>query len=303
MSWRRRYAPRSQAAELTGGLVDPTLLGPLERAGYATSRMGVEPADLREAVRTAPARRPALPRGGPGWRELELADGWVRRPPGLRFDLGGSAKGHAADSAAALLREHESFAVDVGGDIAFGGTAGIPRIVVVEHPLDSRRDVRFPLVSGAIATSGLASRIWRTADGFAHHLIDPATGTPAWTGVVQATAIAPTAVHGGGAGEGGAAPRAGRRPAAPGGPRRRTDPRRRTCLPDRREGRPRPERGMSTDPTQHLFWLSSRAFGVVALVLVSLSVGVGLALAGRMSRRPGLPPSSSEPTSRSRWPA
>ena len=46
---------------------------------------------------------------------------------------------------------------------------------------------------------------------------------------------------------------------------------------------------MNTDPTHHLFWLSSRAFGVVALVLVSLSVGVGLALAGRVSRRPGLP--------------
>jgi len=45
----------------------------------------------------------------------------------------------------------------------------------------------------------------------------------------------------------------------------------------------------STDPTHHLFWLSSRAFGVVALVLISLSVGVGLALAGRVSRRPGLP--------------
>jgi sulfoxide reductase heme-binding subunit YedZ len=46
---------------------------------------------------------------------------------------------------------------------------------------------------------------------------------------------------------------------------------------------------VSTDPTHHLFWLSSRAFGVVALVLVSLSVGVGLALAGRVGRRPGLP--------------
>jgi sulfoxide reductase heme-binding subunit YedZ len=46
---------------------------------------------------------------------------------------------------------------------------------------------------------------------------------------------------------------------------------------------------MSTDPTHHLFWLSSRAFGVVALVLVSLSVGVGLALAGRVSRRFGRP--------------
>jgi sulfoxide reductase heme-binding subunit YedZ len=43
-----------------------------------------------------------------------------------------------------------------------------------------------------------------------------------------------------------------------------------------------------TDPGQHLFWLSSRAFGVVAMVLVSLSVGVGLALAGRVSKRPGM---------------
>ena len=43
------------------------------------------------------------------------------------------------------------------------------------------------------------------------------------------------------------------------------------------------------DPSQHVFWLASRAFGVVAIVLVSLSVGVGLALAGRFGRRPGLP--------------
>jgi methionine sulfoxide reductase heme-binding subunit len=44
-----------------------------------------------------------------------------------------------------------------------------------------------------------------------------------------------------------------------------------------------------TDPGAHLFWLSSRAFGVVAMILISLSVGVGLALAGRVSKRPGLP--------------
>jgi sulfoxide reductase heme-binding subunit YedZ len=45
----------------------------------------------------------------------------------------------------------------------------------------------------------------------------------------------------------------------------------------------------SSDPFHHLFWLSSRAFGVVAMVLVSLSVGAGLALAGKLGRRPGLP--------------
>ena len=184
-----------RTAQLTDGLVDPTVLDSLERAGYARSRAGVEPADLREALAAAPPRRPAQPRTDGAWRAVEIADGYVRRPPGMRFDLGGSAKGHAADTAAALLRDHASFAVDVGGDIAFGGEAGVPRIVVVQHPFDHRRDLRFPLTRGAIATSGLATRIWAApGGGFAHHLIDPSTGDPAWTGVIQATALAPTAV-------------------------------------------------------------------------------------------------------------
>jgi methionine sulfoxide reductase heme-binding subunit len=43
------------------------------------------------------------------------------------------------------------------------------------------------------------------------------------------------------------------------------------------------------DPGQHLWWLMSRSLGVVALVLISLSVGLGLALAGRLIRTPGAP--------------
>jgi methionine sulfoxide reductase heme-binding subunit len=42
------------------------------------------------------------------------------------------------------------------------------------------------------------------------------------------------------------------------------------------------------DPGQHLWWLTSRSFGIVAMVLVSLSVGVGLALSGRLLRGPGV---------------
>jgi sulfoxide reductase heme-binding subunit YedZ len=45
----------------------------------------------------------------------------------------------------------------------------------------------------------------------------------------------------------------------------------------------------STDPGAHVFWLASRGLGVVALVLVSLSVGLGLAMSGRMLRVPGAP--------------
>jgi sulfoxide reductase heme-binding subunit YedZ len=44
-----------------------------------------------------------------------------------------------------------------------------------------------------------------------------------------------------------------------------------------------------TDPSQHVFWLVSRGFGVAALVLISLSVGLGLALSSRISRAPGVP--------------
>lgn len=44
-----------------------------------------------------------------------------------------------------------------------------------------------------------------------------------------------------------------------------------------------------TDPGQHLFWLASRSLGVVAMLLVSLSVGLGLALSGRFSSNPGGP--------------
>jgi sulfoxide reductase heme-binding subunit YedZ len=46
---------------------------------------------------------------------------------------------------------------------------------------------------------------------------------------------------------------------------------------------------VATDPAQHVFWLASRATGVVALALVAVSVGAGLALSARLVRAPGAP--------------
>jgi methionine sulfoxide reductase heme-binding subunit len=43
------------------------------------------------------------------------------------------------------------------------------------------------------------------------------------------------------------------------------------------------------DPLQYGWWLASRASGLVALVLLAGSVGLGLAMAARALRRPGLP--------------
>jgi sulfoxide reductase heme-binding subunit YedZ len=46
---------------------------------------------------------------------------------------------------------------------------------------------------------------------------------------------------------------------------------------------------MTGDPTQQVFWLASRAFGIVAIIMLAVSVGLGLAMSGRIVRRPGLP--------------
>ena len=197
------------AAGRSGGLVDPTLLGAIEAAGYAESRVGVKPASLAAAIRVAPPRVPAAPAPGrgpiagdggeaahqPAWAAIEVAGRQIRRPPGLRLDLGGTGKGFAADRAAAPLAGQQAFAVDAGGDIVVGGVGGTPRTVTVAHPLDGGRTLEFDLVAGAVATSGLGTRVWRTESGFAHHLLDPSTGRPAWTGVIQATALAASGVE------------------------------------------------------------------------------------------------------------
>ena len=42
------------------------------------------------------------------------------------------------------------------------------------------------------------------------------------------------------------------------------------------------------DPNQHLFWLASRALGVVAIILLSSAITIGIFLSGRILRRPGM---------------
>lgn len=197
-----RVAVRSAvwAATRTGGLVDPTLLHQLERAGYLRSLAGAQPAPLVEALAQAPPRRPARPHPDAVWRRVEVDDaaGVVRRPPGLVIDTGGTGKGLAADAAAHLLAAHRRFVVDCSGDIAIGGPDALarPYEVEVEHPLTGERVHLLRVGSGGVATSGLNVRIWRRPDGsFAHHLLDPSTGEPAWTGLVGATALGGTALE------------------------------------------------------------------------------------------------------------
>jgi FAD:protein FMN transferase len=127
---------------------------------------------------------------------VETAGGaLVRRPPGVAIDSGGLAKGLCADLLAAALAGRPSYGIDCAGDLRIGGAAGLPRTVHVTSPLDGRPLHALQVTSGGVATSGIARRAWLDARGRpAHHLLDPATGRPAYTGLLQVTALAPTAL-------------------------------------------------------------------------------------------------------------
>ena len=116
------------------------------------------------------------------------------RAPGVRLDPGGIAKGMAADLAAAALPAGVRYAISCGGDVAVGG--GEPWEVAVRSARSDAEVHRLRVRSGGVATSGIAARIWQRPDGsYAHHVLDPATGRPAWTGLVAATAVADSALE------------------------------------------------------------------------------------------------------------
>jgi thiamine biosynthesis lipoprotein len=166
-----------RAARLTDGDVDPTVGEALMALGY----------DRDYALVGAVAPRPIQIVAVPGWRTVKLDPEarTIRLGRGVRLDLGATAKAFAADRAAASATAAAGCGVLVsfGGDIAVAGPAppGGWRVRVTD---DHRSDVDAPgqwitLQSGGLATSSTAVRRWATDDGFAHHLVDPATGRPA----------------------------------------------------------------------------------------------------------------------------
>jgi FAD:protein FMN transferase len=128
----------------------------------------------------------------------------VRRPTGLRFDLGGVGKGWIADRALAMLEPWRSAVVDADGDLAILCAPGKRWEVGIEDPRDETSHLavlRLEARSGGaptrwgVATSGVSIHRWNVNGTVSHHLIDPRTGMPAVTDVVQATVVAGSALR------------------------------------------------------------------------------------------------------------
>ncbi len=195
---RRLIEVALEAARDTGGLVDATLGDEIERAGYASHFDG-DGIPLPVALTLAPPRAPASPSPAARWRRVSVdaGRGVVARPDWTRLDPGGIAKGVFADELAAILAGFDAYVLDCAGDLRVGGRARLPRPVEITSPFVPAAVLHtFAVTAGGVATSGIGKRSWLVAGGRpAHHLLDPGTGEPAFTGIVQATALAPTAAR------------------------------------------------------------------------------------------------------------
>jgi thiamine biosynthesis lipoprotein len=166
------------AAAFTDGLVDPTVAAALDRLGYDR--------DFAEVAPDGPAPT-APPVPAPGWSRVELDRGArrLRLPPGVRLDLGASAKAFAADRAARLLADglRSGVLVNLAGDLAVAGEPprdGWPVGIAAAASLDPRRaEVVVAVRAGALASSGVEVRAWRRGGARLHHIIDPRTGESA----------------------------------------------------------------------------------------------------------------------------
>jgi thiamine biosynthesis lipoprotein len=164
----------------TGGRFDPTVHDALVAAGYDRS---IE--ELTEPS-PAPARAPSACNGRV---EVDRATRTIRLGDGVRLDLGGIAKGWAADRVLARLARVGPALVNAGGDLA---ATSRPWPVGVGPATGA---LTLELDGGAMATSGRDRRRWRTDGGEHHHLIDPGTARPADGDVLTVTVVAPTAVE------------------------------------------------------------------------------------------------------------
>ena len=119
--------------------------------------------------------------------------------PGMEVDLGGVAKGFAAQEAEAAFRAAgaERGILDLGGNVTVIGARpdGDPWRVAVKDPQNTERYLCvLSLADVTASTSGGYERYFEENGVRYHHIIDPKTGRPAESGLLSVTVVSADAV-------------------------------------------------------------------------------------------------------------
>jgi thiamine biosynthesis lipoprotein len=189
------FALLSRAIEfagLSGGGFDPSIGALVKLWGIGTDAARLpSPGEIAKALALV------------GYRDLVLDPGarTVFLPrAGMKLDLGGIAKGYAADEGARILREAgiDRAILDFGGNILVlgGKTKDAGWKVGILDPFLGKEDRKLSIASiecrdEAVVTSGVYERYFvdEASGKRYHHIFDPATGYPVENGLVSVSIV------------------------------------------------------------------------------------------------------------------
>ncbi|MGL4336536.1 MAG: FAD:protein FMN transferase [Turicibacter sp.] len=163
-------------SELSKGRFDITIgsLAKLWEIGFEDAHVPL-PEELDKAIQEIDYSKVLLDESN---HSVKLLD------PNMKLDLGGIAKGYAADVAATIIEKHgnKHAIINLGGNVyAYGDKPnGDPWRIGIQNPFSSRGESLgiMKIKDQTIVTSGIYERFFEQAGTVYHHILDPETGYP-----------------------------------------------------------------------------------------------------------------------------
>lgn len=170
-------------SEVTDGALDCTMYPVLTEWGFTTGNYKI-PTDekISELLENT------------GYEKIDLNENNVTVPKNMQIDLGAVGKGYTGDLIVDILQENgiDSALLDLGGNIQTIGTKpdGTDWKLGLRSPFDEGSFATLEISDCAVITSGGYERYFTGDDGETYwHILDPATGKPAHSGLVSVTII------------------------------------------------------------------------------------------------------------------
>lgn len=168
-------------SDMTGGLYDPTVARLTDLWGVGTEKERIPAqSEIEEALKHTGSKLAQV-----SGQAFGLLDG-------AQLDLGGIAKGYAADQCAAILRDAgASGLLTLGGNIYAVGTngGGDWRIGIADPDNSADYLAVLSVRDESVVTSGDYERYFERDGRRYHHIFDPRTGYPAESGLRSVTVI------------------------------------------------------------------------------------------------------------------
>jgi thiamine biosynthesis lipoprotein len=168
----------------TGGALDVSIYPVVRAWGFTTGEYGVpDTQTIQELLAHVDYTQVTL----------DEDSGQASLPAGMEIDLGSVAKGYTGDQVIALLRREgvTSALLNLGGNIQTLGNKpdGSPWRIGVQDPVGDGYVGILELTDQAAITSGGYERYFEEDGQTYWHIIDPATGAPARSGLISVTIV------------------------------------------------------------------------------------------------------------------